>query len=176
MAGNISEFSFPSGPSNISAPVSLFNCSARKDLPEPAKPRRNVTFATVNLDVFFRPPNVYISRNICQFLTLDITRSAISKQGPAARLDRPSVRVLLMLVEHAADVYARANDPVYENKRIARDYEFASATDLPGPADCRIRFEPEGAPPNLSHDPVGSDLAEIGIETLDSQQVTAGTW
>jgi len=81
-----------------------------------------------------------------------------------------------MLVEHAADAYVRANDPVHEGKRIARDYEFARATDLPGPADCRIRFEPEGASPDLSHDPVRSDLAEFGIEILDCQQVAAGTW
>ncbi len=79
-----------------------------------------------------------------------------------------------MLVEHAADANAGTGDSVHESKGIAYDHEFARTTDLPGPTDCRIRFESEGAPPNLSHNPVGSDLAEIGVESLDSQQVAAG--
>ena len=81
-----------------------------------------------------------------------------------------------MLVEHAADANAGTDDSVYEGKGIARDHQFASTTDLPGPADCRIGFESEGAPPNLSDDPVGSNLTEIGVEILDSQQVAARTW
>ena len=73
-----------------------------------------------------------------------------------------------MLVKHTADANAGANNSIHEDKRIARDHEFASTTDLPGPADCWIGFEPERAPPDLSHHPVGSDLAEIGVETLNS--------
>lgn len=84
------------------------------------------------------------------------------------------VGVLLMLVEHTADANAGTDDSVHESKGIAHDHEFARTTDLPGPTDCRMGFESEGAPPNLSHNPVGSDLAEIGVEILDSQQVAAG--
>lgn len=81
-----------------------------------------------------------------------------------------------MLVEHAANANAGAHDSVYQRKGIARDHEFASSGDLPAPPDCWIAFELERAPPNLSHDPVGSDLAEFGVKILDSQQVPGGAW
>lgn len=85
------------------------------------------------------------------------------------------VGVILMLVEHSANADAGANDSIHESKRITSDHEFASTADLPRPADCRISFEPQRAPPGLSDDPVGSTLTEIGVKALDSQQVTAST-
>ena len=76
-----------------------------------------------------------------------------------------------MLVEHAANANAVAGDSVHEGRRIARDHEFASTTDLSGPADCWVGFKSVGAAADLSHDPVGSNLAEIGVERSEERRV-----
>ncbi len=49
-------------PSNTFAPVLIFRSSARWDLPDPAKPRRNVTFAKLNPEIFSQPPNDKVHR------------------------------------------------------------------------------------------------------------------
>jgi hypothetical protein len=102
----------------------------------------------------------------CRKYQVNIHRRRLGKAPPRIETEVKNdlfdvlVGVLLMLVEHATNANMGTGDPVHESKGKAHHHEFARTTDLPGPADCRIGFESEGAPPNLSYNPVGSDLAE----------------
>jgi hypothetical protein len=92
-----------------------------------------------------------------------------------ATLNHFSLRILLVLVEHAANAYARADNSIDNGKGITPDHEFAGTLDLSGPTNFRVGLQPEGASPNLGDNPISRNLAVVSVEILDGQQVIAGT-